>query len=144
MSASKDFKELSDKFGIPNRPDPSVISRRCWGCGGPLVTRDINQRYCTKQCRESHKNRHTPPQSKPKINYEAYIQSADWKEKADAAKKRAGYRCQICNRGTSQVLQIEAHHRTYERLGEELPSDITVVCNECHDLYTRHKKFGER
>lgn len=66
------------------------------------------------------------------LDYHGYIQSPEWKEKAEAAKKRAGYRCQICNRRG----KLEAHHRTYERLGQELPEDITVLCDRCHGLYS--------
>ena len=62
------------------------------------------------------------------VNYDEYIRSAAWKEKADAAKARAGHRCQICY-GTHR---LQAHHRTYIRLGHELPTDITVLCDTCH------------
>lgn len=71
---------------------------------------------------------------KPRVDYFTYIQSPQWKRKADAAKKRAGYRCQICNRHKSEVT-LDAHHRTYERLGDERPDDITVLCRDCHELY---------
>lgn len=62
------------------------------------------------------------------FDYYAYIRSPEWRAKADLAKARAGWRCQLCY-GTGP---LEAHHRTYERLGNELPSDITVLCSECH------------
>jgi hypothetical protein len=35
---------------------------------------------------------------------------------------------------------LEVHHRTYERLGRELTTDLTVPCNACHELY--HERFG--
>ena len=73
------------------------------------------------------------------VNYYSYIQSPEWKAKADAAKKRAGNRCQVCNRHKSQVV-LDAHHRTYERLGNERPSDITVLCRGCHEIYEANKK----
>lgn len=116
------------------------MSRRCWGCDQPFSSRHIEQRYCTKACKHKYKPNQKPDKP-PKINYSAYIISEDWKRKADAAKKRAGHRCQVCNRDTSQVLQLEAHHRTYENLGSERADDITVLCNECHDLFTRQGKI---
>ena len=64
----------------------------------------------------------------PKIDYKRYICSPEWKEKADAAKTSAGWRCQLCN----SKGQLHAHHRTYERLGIEEPGDITVLCADCH------------
>lgn len=72
----------------------------------------------------------------PRIDYYEYIKSDEWRAKADAAKERAGFRCQVCNAGLGIVLH--AHHRTYERLGNELPEDITVLCKRCH--YTFHKR----
>src|SRR3990167_484374 len=66
--------------------------------------------------------------------YQAYLNSPEWKAKAEEAKKRAGYRCQLCNRPRG-VVKLEAHHRTYERVGQERPEDITVLCGECHTLF---------
>jgi len=63
-----------------------------------------------------------------KRNYDDYIASKPWKDKAEAAKARVGYRCQTCN----EKVSLNAHHRTYERLGNELPEDITVLCADCH------------
>ena len=68
------------------------------------------------------------------IDYHQYIKSKVWKEKAVAAKERADYRCQICNiEGSDSTLH--AHHRTYERLGAELPEDITGLCAGCHKTF---------
>jgi replicative DNA helicase len=74
------------------------------------------------------------------VNYETYIQSVDWQEKSEAAKKRALYRCQICNRHQDQV-QLDTHHRTYERLGRETTEDLTVLCHNCHSLYSRYERL---
>jgi hypothetical protein len=74
-----------------------------------------------------------------KVDYYTYIKSPSWKAKADAAKKRAGYRCQVCNRGKNDGAILNAHHRTYERLGNEHPEDITVLCEDCHSLYEHNK-----
>ena len=76
------------------------------------------------------------------ISYAEYIQSEAWVRKAEEAKRRAGHRCQICNRHQDDVL-IDAHHRTYERLGNERPEDIPVLCRECHDLFSRHAKLAK-
>jgi hypothetical protein len=73
------------------------------------------------------------------INYDNYIQSTTWREKATKAKERVGWRCQVCNRHKDEIT-LDAHHRTYERLGEELPEDITVLCRDCHSLFEKTKK----
>lgn len=141
MEVDDTFKRLADKFNIPARPPDEQISRRCWGCGGAFSSRDPQQRYCTPRCKAKHKERQgkraKPEPRRPRIDYQAYIASDLWKRKADAAKKRAGFRCQICNRGQHQVVQLEAHHRTYERLGAEEDGDLTVLCETCHDIFTR-------
>lgn len=74
-----------------------------------------------------------------RVDYRTYIQSPAWKRKAEAAKKAAGYRCQVCNRHKDEVV-LDAHHRTYEHLGNERPEDITVLCRDCHELYETDKR----
>jgi len=63
--------------------------------------------------------------------YRDYLQTPEWQERRKAALKRAGYRCQVCNRGRT----LHVHHRTYERRGAELASDLIDLCDECHALY---------
>ncbi len=77
-------------------------------------------------------------QDSNEVNYKTYIRSSAWKKKAEAEKARAGYRCQGCNKSRTEV-QLEAHHRTYERLGNELPGDITVLCRDCHQAIEEAK-----
>jgi len=69
------------------------------------------------------------------VSYKEYIKSPEWKERADAAKERAGYRCQVCNKSD----RIEAHHRNYDHLGCELSEDIIVLCHKCHELFSKSK-----
>ena len=68
------------------------------------------------------------------VDYYQYINSAEWRDRAKAAKKAVGYRCQVCNKHSSEVT-LDAHHRTYDRLGHEASQDITVLCRDCHALY---------
>lgn len=63
--------------------------------------------------------------------YPDYLQTPEWQERRKIILKRAGYRCQVCNRDRS----LHVHHRTYERRGVELPSDLTALCDDCHALY---------
>jgi hypothetical protein len=72
------------------------------------------------------------------VNYYEYIHSAEWRKKSDSANRRAGYRCQICN---SSDKILDAHHRTYERLGQEQPDDVTVLCRDCHQLYETNRRL---
>lgn len=78
-----------------------------------------------------------------RIDYKTYLESDAWRARADAAKRRAGYRCQLCNRSRTQVI-LNVHHRTYERLGNEQPDDLTVLCGDCHKTYEDHRKQNAR
>lgn len=66
------------------------------------------------------------------MDYKEYLRSGHWKKTRRAALARAGYRCQICNAGN---VQLEVHHRTYDRLGREFDADLTVLCDGCHGKF---------
>lgn len=66
------------------------------------------------------------------IVYANYIASPEWREKAEAAKIRAGHKCQLCG---EDKLPLVAHHNTYERLGEERDEDIFVLCVGCNHKF---------
>ena len=65
--------------------------------------------------------------------YLQYLQTPEWRQRADAVKERFGGRCALCNSDKN----LEAHHRTYERVGTELPDDLTALCADCHGTYHR-------
>ena len=69
---------------------------------------------------------------------EVYLRSEHWLRTRREALVRADQRCQVCN--GHQALDV--HHRTYERLGAELPTDLTVLCRRCHDLF--HKSMAPK
>jgi hypothetical protein len=75
--------------------------------------------------------------SDQKLTHREYISSVEWKVRAKYYKEQAGNRCRVCN-SDSDIL--DAHHRTYERLGNELDSDITVLCRACHTLFESRLK----
>ncbi len=66
--------------------------------------------------------------------YEEYLRTPEWRARRQEALKRAQYRCQLCNTNQSP---LEVHHRTYERLGAEVPEDLFVLCYSCHQWYHR-------
>lgn len=63
--------------------------------------------------------------------YELYLRSAAWRAVRNAAIKRAGGACEGCGRG--YLVLLDVHHRSYARLGAELPDDLCVLCRRCHD-----------
>lgn len=71
--------------------------------------------------------------------YQNYLKSEHWQKQRKEALLCALYRCQVCN---TDALPLEVHHRTYERLGAELPSDLFVLCEQCHDLFSQNGKLA--
>ncbi len=61
--------------------------------------------------------------------YEDYISSPEWKERRRRLVDVIGHKCQRC--GSTVALQV--HHTHYRTLGHERPSDVVVVCEQCHD-----------
>lgn len=80
--------------------------------------------------------------SSRKERYDAYIDSDAWRAKRGPALERAEHRCQVCNADK----HLDVHHRTYERLGNEKPGDLTVLCRSCHELFheNRHLKSASK
>ena len=73
--------------------------------------------------------------------YRRYLRTAEWQRTRAAALHRAGYACTL---DITHTDDLEVHHRTYERLGHELASDLTVLCNRCHDLHHEHMGLPRR
>ena len=62
------------------------------------------------------------------LRYEDYLQSLSWIKKAHQF-KHDHPSCFRCG-GVGQNV----HHKTYERIGTELQSDLVVLCRDCHQL----------
>ena len=72
-------------------------------------------------------------------SYEEYLHSPEWDRTRRAARRRAKHRCQVCN---TSKKQLDTHHRTYERLGSELPGDLIVLCRDCHTIFHKNGKLA--
>lgn len=64
------------------------------------------------------------------VNYYEYLQSPEWEKLTEPIRERNGGLCECCN----MRYGSEVHHRTYDRLGQELPEDLIHVCNQCHKM----------
>lgn len=65
-----------------------------------------------------------------RIPYRQYIKSQAW---IDRRRKywidhNGKYRCVVCG----GLEKIHLHHRTYERIGNELDEDLVPLCEKCH------------
>jgi hypothetical protein len=64
--------------------------------------------------------------------YTTYISSAKWAAKRQQALARDSNQCQTC----LSLDNLEVHHKTYERLGDEALEDLITLCHECHEAIT--------
>lgn len=61
--------------------------------------------------------------------YHSYLKSDKWKQVRTRLMQKRGCKCEVC--GIGHRLQV--HHLTYARLGNELDSDLKVLCWACHE-----------
>lgn len=82
------------------------------------------------------------------MEYRKYIASARWRKNSARLGElaAAGFCCRICN-SDGDGRGLEAHHRTYENLGNERSGDLTALCRSCHRAVTDHlrrRRFSQR
>jgi hypothetical protein len=65
-----------------------------------------------------------------RMPYTDYLTTPHWLRTRDAAVSAAGHRCEECK---TYHRVLDAHHLTYERRGQELPTDLRVLCRDCHE-----------
>jgi hypothetical protein len=63
----------------------------------------------------------------------AYIASPGWRKLRHDVIKERGAKCERC--GGTEELQL--HHTSYRRLGNEAPEDLLLLCEICH-----HREHG--
>lgn len=66
-----------------------------------------------------------------KQEYIEYLQSHRWAAKREVILTFWNNACAICN----QTANLQVHHRTYDRVGNELLTDLICLCADCHDLH---------
>lgn len=64
-----------------------------------------------------------------KEKYREYLKSEEWAVRRAVVMKRDRNKCRDCNGDAHDV-----HHLTYERIFEELSSDLVALCRPCHEL----------
>jgi len=64
-------------------------------------------------------------------DYRERLKSPDWKERRKRMIRECGGGCERCFLITDK---LELHHKTYERLWDELDSDLEVLCEKCHKI----------
>jgi 5-methylcytosine-specific restriction endonuclease McrA len=68
--------------------------------------------------------------------YSDYLRSGHWGRKRQAALRHHGERCNRCD----AVNDLQVHHKTYDRRGNERMKDLEVLCADCHAGEHQHDK----
>lgn len=73
-----------------------------------------------------------------RFGYPQYLDSRQWRNaKARFRASNERQTCAVCG-----SAGVDLHHRTYERLGEERPSDLVALCPTHHHLTHRLERNG--
>lgn len=64
-------------------------------------------------------------------SYSEYMRSPQWKRKRYQVLTYWGHKCGMCYKPG----KLQVHHRTYERLGCELITDLIPLCEDCHTAF---------
>ena len=62
-------------------------------------------------------------------SYKDYLETNHWKKIREYVK----YKRKCCKKCQTKE-RLEVHHKTYERLGNELLKDLVLLCRTCHQL----------
>lgn len=71
-----------------------------------------------------------------RIDYDEYMNSKQWRRIRKWVLTFWGNKCALC----TSSIRMSVHHRTYERLGKELLTDLIALCGRCHNVH--HKELG--
>lgn len=67
------------------------------------------------------------PVRRTKEWYQGYLKTPHWRRFSASIKKKRG-KCEQCG----SRYRLEVHHKHYKNVGFEKPSDVLVLCHECH------------
>ncbi len=65
------------------------------------------------------------------MHFSEYRLTPEWRSRRNRVLLRAGNRCELCFASE----RLDAHHKTYERYGQELLSDLIALCRTCHERH---------
>lgn len=71
--------------------------------------------------------------------YQEYLNTEHWQTMRRLALEHAEHRCQLCYAPD----RLQVHHRTYERVTAERLTDLTVLCDGCHEEFHRRVQLRQ-
>lgn len=75
-----------------------------------------------------------PTKGTQAMTYTDYIQSNAWRTNPARLREfeAARFACRLCPAQAADGAILESHHRTYDRIGNEIDGDLTALCSQCH------------
>ena len=73
--------------------------------------------------------------------YADYLESPEWHKIRSKVAEYRGNRCDLCGEKIGKD-RGQVHHKTYERKGRELFSDLSLLCGRCHHYW--HSFWSEQ
>lgn len=64
--------------------------------------------------------------------YRKVLGSLRWRNLRKERLRQTMHRCERCGKTSGDSSNLQLHHKTYDRLGAELPADIELLCKQCH------------
>ena len=83
-----------------------------------------------KQCKPKKKH-NTKTVVRRNLPYSEYLLTDHWKETRLRSLSFAKHRCQLCRSNK----QLNVHHNNYNRMWNEMISDLVVLCSLCHSKF---------
>lgn len=148
----KTIAELCDEFDIDYQEIKSGTCRtRCGRCGAEVTVKITSRahydnfrksrfpRIC-QECEEKSRKEYEEKQERQEVAraarlqelksmpYREYLKTDEWKSARGKALRKAKYKCELCFTKSN----LNTHHKTYARRGEEETSDLIVLCEACH------------
>jgi len=79
------------------------------------------------------------------LNYYEYLRSDEWFMTRLMTLIVARFCCEFCGHpADDRGMGLDVHHLSYDRLGDELPGDLIVLCRDCHtDAHQFPKRLAE-
>jgi hypothetical protein len=93
-----------------------------------------------KRKRQARKERQQKRRAIRRAEYEAYINSPEWKAFRVQIFAERGRTCQDCGKQTG-VMHL--HHLHYRNFQHEKPEDVRVLCENCHEAVHSGKARAE-
>jgi hypothetical protein len=65
------------------------------------------------------------------LTYQEYLCTKWWRERRARSILLGGGKCNRCH----STSNLQVHHKTYKRIGQELDEDLEVLCRTCHEIH---------